>query len=424
MYNQLRNLQKKAKELKSDMRILRRNVQAQAHAVRETLRDTFLRFKVVALAGNDHWMSDSGDPERTRLKKDEELYKQEVLKLEKDLCELETTVEELRSHVINKRTRVNMSDVENMALILSKSSKSVADLKARFPVLQENIKSQLSSEMDRMVTEERFMKEEPDRLETALKRCKKLTGTLVTLKRLASVQEQRLPSTESIRSLPLSPAPSTPTDKSMNRSATSGAVYSSARYFVVPTTNNDNTSPTGPESQLDALLDELSSQQHQLPPQTTTQRNRLNPPDPPKRLPSYPSTESGGSPVRHPPLPPKPTKIPPPPPPRTSSKSPIISPGQLSSLGLSTVDSESSESLNSQDGVGSERLSLRHQELLRKQRQLQDQYMRLQRLQDTGLKKTGSETNIGGKLTMSISRADNNGGSMTNLANANETDIL
>lgn len=35
--------------------------------------------------------------------------------------ELEMTVEDLRGHVINKRTRVNMSDVENMALILSKS---------------------------------------------------------------------------------------------------------------------------------------------------------------------------------------------------------------------------------------------------------------------------------------------------------------
>jgi hypothetical protein len=45
MYNQLRSLQKKAKELKSDVRVLRRNVQAQAHTVRETLRDTFLRFK-------------------------------------------------------------------------------------------------------------------------------------------------------------------------------------------------------------------------------------------------------------------------------------------------------------------------------------------------------------------------------------------
>jgi len=29
----------------------------------------------------------------------------------------------------------------------------------------------------------RFMKDEPERLESALKRCKKLTGTLVTLKR-------------------------------------------------------------------------------------------------------------------------------------------------------------------------------------------------------------------------------------------------
>jgi hypothetical protein len=35
--------------------------------------------------------------------------------------ELESTVEELRGNVINKKTRVNMSDVENMALVLSKS---------------------------------------------------------------------------------------------------------------------------------------------------------------------------------------------------------------------------------------------------------------------------------------------------------------
>jgi len=49
MYNQLRILQKKAKELKGDMKILRRSVQTQAHTVRETLRDTFLRFKCVKL---------------------------------------------------------------------------------------------------------------------------------------------------------------------------------------------------------------------------------------------------------------------------------------------------------------------------------------------------------------------------------------
>lgn len=35
--------------------------------------------------------------------------------------ELESTVEDLRGSVINRKTRVNMCDVENMALILSKS---------------------------------------------------------------------------------------------------------------------------------------------------------------------------------------------------------------------------------------------------------------------------------------------------------------
>jgi SRC kinase signaling inhibitor 1 len=87
--------------------------------------------------------------------------------------ELESTVEELRGNVINKKTRVNMSDVENMALVLSKSrcvtngffrlgpkfmflcSKTVADLKVRFPNLQDGMKSLLSSEMEKVVREEK-----------------------------------------------------------------------------------------------------------------------------------------------------------------------------------------------------------------------------------------------------------------------------
>lgn len=66
-------------------------------------------------------------------------------------------------------------------------SKSVADLKVRFPPLHESVKSLLTSDMDRMAVEECFLKEEPERLESALKRCKKLTGTLVTLKRFVVI---------------------------------------------------------------------------------------------------------------------------------------------------------------------------------------------------------------------------------------------
>ena len=62
-------------------------------------------------------------------------------------------------------------------------SKTVADLKVRFPSLQEAMKGLLSSEMEKVMREEKFLKEEPERLESVLKRCKKLTGTLVTLKR-------------------------------------------------------------------------------------------------------------------------------------------------------------------------------------------------------------------------------------------------
>ena len=47
MYNELRGLQKKAKDLRQEMRNLRRMSQSQAHSVRETIRDTFLKIRSV-----------------------------------------------------------------------------------------------------------------------------------------------------------------------------------------------------------------------------------------------------------------------------------------------------------------------------------------------------------------------------------------
>ena len=53
-------------------------------------------------------------------------------------------------------------------------------------MLHDGIKMLLNCEMEKVVREEKFLKEEPDRLENALRRCKKLTGTLVTMKRYSS----------------------------------------------------------------------------------------------------------------------------------------------------------------------------------------------------------------------------------------------
>ncbi|XP_054270832.1 coiled-coil domain-containing protein AGAP005037 isoform X5 [Macrosteles quadrilineatus] len=432
MYNQLRGLQKKAKDLRAEVRNLRRMSQAQAHAVRETIRDTFIKIRAMVMTGGEGLWSASTDAERVRISREEDLYKQEMIRLESDLTELEGTVEELRGNVINRKTRVNMSDVENMALILSKSSKTVADLKLRFPNLQETLRSALSQEMEKVVLEEKFLKEEPERLESALRRCKKLTGTLVTLKRLASVQEQRLPDARVSPTLEETP-PVTPTT---GKTTGAGDVMGSGGGS--PASGRSDASR--PENALDALLDEL--QTFAKPPAANTSTLR--------RLHSYPSSEGGKPPVPERGADLLSKRVPPPPPPRTSSRSPLSSPtGPVvpprgpsgsplrrnapgrSSLKENTKDpplasnSSSCESVNSQEGAHTqsrqEILEMRHQELLRKQKALQEQYTRLQQLQRAPppdllqLKKTGSESNILAKMGLGLSAAAPISGSLSHL---------
>lgn len=104
---------------------------------------------------------------------------------------------------------------------------------------------------------------------------------------------------------------------------------------------------------------------------------------------------------------------------------------QLSTV-LSTSNSSSCESVNSQEGLQSKRgrqeqLEQRHQELLRKQKALQEQYARLQQLQRNAaglttvppappdlLKKTGSESNLLAKMGLGLSAASS--GSLTSLS--------
>lgn len=44
-----------------------------------------------------------------------------------------------------------MADIERIAMVLSKSSKTVADWKLKFPLLQETMKIKLSSEMEKVI---------------------------------------------------------------------------------------------------------------------------------------------------------------------------------------------------------------------------------------------------------------------------------
>lgn len=116
----MRGLQKKAKDLRMEMRTLRRLSQAQAVAVREDIKDAFMGIRATLMASTGTYWG-QGDQEKMRLSREEEMYKQEVIRLEKDLSDLESSVEGLRGEVINRRTRVNMTAVEDMALVLSRA---------------------------------------------------------------------------------------------------------------------------------------------------------------------------------------------------------------------------------------------------------------------------------------------------------------
>lgn len=121
-------------------------------------------------------------------------------------------------------------------------------------------------------------------------------------------------------------------------------------------------------------------------------------------------------------------KQPPPPPPRTSSRSPLASPtsaSQPNRLSGGDDHDSGSESTGSQDNNSQRQmhLEMRHQELLKKQKQLQEQYQRLQQLSknaiplapsdpNIALKKTGSESNLPQKMGLNMSIS----GSMKNLS--------
>lgn len=93
-------------------------------------------------------------------------------------------------------------------------------------------------------------------------------------------------------------------------------------------------------------------------------------------------------------------------------------------------NSSSSESVNSQDHMQRQiALEMRHQELLKKQKQLQEQYARLQQISKNNvalqsadmmhLKKTGSESNLPQKMGLNMS-VSGSSGSMKNLINSSE----
>lgn len=152
--NQLRLIRSKARDLRSEVRQLKRITIQQINNAKETMKENYNKIQLT-LTYLTKFTDSPIRLERIKISANCDAYNEDALRLDKDLIELEAQVEALRSNVINRRCRVNMSNVESMALILSRASKTVADLKARYPLLAQNLKTIMSKELHEIEKEEK-----------------------------------------------------------------------------------------------------------------------------------------------------------------------------------------------------------------------------------------------------------------------------
>ncbi|XP_040921255.1 sickle tail protein homolog isoform X3 [Toxotes jaculatrix] len=105
------------------------------------------------------------------------------------LGELEQYVGSLQKDSAATHRVVTLKDVEEGAVTLRKVGESLAGLKGEFPALQTRMRAVLRVEVEAV----KFLKEEPHKLDSMLKRVKSLTDTLSSLRRHASEGSQKGP---------------------------------------------------------------------------------------------------------------------------------------------------------------------------------------------------------------------------------------
>ncbi|XP_076149544.1 sickle tail protein homolog isoform X7 [Alosa pseudoharengus] len=126
------------------------------------------------------------------------------------LGELEKYVERLKKDSASRMTQrpITLKDVEEGAVNLRKVGEALAGLKGEFPGLQTKMRSVLRVEVEAV----RFLKEEPHKMDSMLKRVRALTETLSCLRRCAT--EGVLPSPEPTRAVTAEASPVTAADGS------------------------------------------------------------------------------------------------------------------------------------------------------------------------------------------------------------------
>ncbi|NXM76304.1 SKT protein, partial [Serilophus lunatus] len=124
-------------------------------------------------------LEDPVQRQRNLVEQERQKYLNEEEKIVKKLCELEAFVEDLKKDSAASSKAVTLKDVEDGAFLLRQVGEAVATLKGEFPTLQNKMRAILRIEVEAV----RFLKEEPHKLDSLLKRVRSMTDILTMLRR-------------------------------------------------------------------------------------------------------------------------------------------------------------------------------------------------------------------------------------------------
>ncbi|NWT89011.1 SKT protein, partial [Lanius ludovicianus] len=124
-------------------------------------------------------LEDPVQRQRNLVEQERQKYLNEEEKIVKKLCELESFVEDLKKDSAASSKTVTLKDVEDGAFLLRQVGEAVATLKGEFPTLQNKMRAILRIEVEAV----RFLKEEPHKLDSLLKRVRSMTDVLTMLRR-------------------------------------------------------------------------------------------------------------------------------------------------------------------------------------------------------------------------------------------------
>uniref|UniRef100_A0A8C2MHV3 Enhancer trap locus 4 n=1 Tax=Cricetulus griseus TaxID=10029 RepID=A0A8C2MHV3_CRIGR len=124
-------------------------------------------------------LEDPVQRQRTLVEQERQKYLHEEERIVKKLRELEDFVEDLKKDSSSAGRVVTLKDVEDGAFLLRQVGEAVATLKGEFPTLQNKMRAVLRIEVEAV----RFLKEEPHKLDSLLKRVRSMTDVLTMLRR-------------------------------------------------------------------------------------------------------------------------------------------------------------------------------------------------------------------------------------------------